>query len=314
MGKKGQVFILAAILIAAILFSLATIKNKSEQEGIKGDFEALSENFEIEASKLINSAMKQHGVMVHEAFKSFSTMFASYAKGKNPEYGLIYILSFEDIGFGNRIQVTNFLDRNIIIQGCGEDGKDYSVNISGGFDRINANLNFEGFTIQTDIVPVGLEFDCTNITSLLGYKEASVCAFLYQNTTELAVVIDGAPYMSCVKKGVPEIMQVGIMKQGEQAKVSASGECISRDFCENIFNEAGCTKCGKDVCFWWPSSEGCGDLCLNKYAYPSRYSGKCKNKCDTCCSGKKVFYCDTCKNLIKLKEDCAKKCKYGRCV
>lgn len=307
MNKRGQVFILAAILLAVILFSLSAIRNKSEQEQIKGDFELLSENYKIEASKLINAVVKQSEIDPHEAFKSFSMMFTSYAKGKNPEYGLIYILSFED-----KIQVANFLNRGITVQGCGAGGAEYSVSIPPGFDKINANLNFEGFNIETGLVPTDLQFDCADIPSLSGDNQVSVpCAFLYPGEAvteiDLAVVIDSASYKSCIKKGVPEIMQVSIMKQGEQARVSAVGSCISDDFCAGL-EENQCEVCGKDVCFLWPEPleplpcEGFERFCLNKYTYPSRdpQVGGCSATCDKACLGDKVYYKDTCENPIGL--------------
>jgi len=312
MSKKGQVFILAAILLSVVLFSLAAIRNKSEQRQIKGDFEALSENYQIEASRLINSAITQPGIDPHDAFKSFSMMFTSYAKGKNPEYGLIYILSFED-----KIQVTNFLNRDIKVIGCGVGGAEYSVTIPGGFDNINANLNFEGFNIKAGIVPADLQFVCGNISELSGDQQVGVpCAYLYPGESvtemELAVMIDDAPYKSCIKKGVPEIMQVGIMRQGEQAKVSATGSCISEDFCEGL-DQGQCGTCGGDVCFWWPigcSAYGINGLCLGKYAYPSRdpVGGSCPaTTCKQLCIGSRIFYTDDCDEPIGTSiKDCEK--------
>lgn len=304
MSKRGQVYILAAILLAVVLFSLSAIKNKFEQKTIKGDFETLSENFQIEASKLINSVIESPNTDVHEAFKSFSTMFTSYAKGKNPEYGLIYILSY-----GDKIQVTNFLDRTINVQGCGAGGVVYNISIPGGFEKISASLNFEDFNIRTDQPLVGLEFDCENITLQQLQQGGDIstpenngrpCAFIYSEAgeTELAVVIDDAPYKSCIKKGVPDLMQVGIMKQGEQAKVSATGSCISEDFCKGFADRVSCEqKCGKNVCFWWTISGG-GGLCLNKHSYPDRFSGKCPDNGDKYCYEDQIWFYDACGNLI----------------
>lgn len=294
MSKRGQVFILAAILIAVILFSLSAVKNKSEQKEIKGDFDALAENFQIESSRLINSAIDS-GVEVHGAFKSFSTMFTSYAKGKNPEYGLIYVFSF-----GDKIQVTNFLERVITLQGCNPDtGEPYSINISGGFGAIPADVNFEDFNIKISEVPADLEIPCETIPSLTGEIVTSkFCAFISQpavsTKTDLMVVIDGAPYYLCVEKDVPEIMQVSLMRQGEQAKVKGTGECIDQDFCRSFTTEQSCKSCGKGSCCWWPGGKG---VCISSYTYPNRCGDK--PECyptdeKLCLDDSTIYYYDSC--------------------
>ncbi|MDP2907382.1 MAG: hypothetical protein Q8O03_05570 [Nanoarchaeota archaeon] len=315
MSKRGQVFILAAILLAVILFSLSVIRNKFEQREIKGDFEALSENFQIESSKLINSVIDSgaDANKVQESFKSFSTMFTSYAKGKNPEYGLIYVLSF-----GDKIQVTNFLDREIIIQGCNPDtGNPYSVNVSGGFGEINADLNFEDFNIQAQppVVPINLDFGCSDLWgSWAAVPQApqrltEYCVFLPQPTgltggtkTEFSVIIGDVSYYLCVEKGVPELMQVSTMKQGEQAKVKGTGKCINQDFCSTLSSSTRCNDCGEDACFWW--TFGTSGLCLSRYAYPGRLSGECLPDVELCSDDSTSYLYDTCKKEIEKVKTC----------
>ncbi len=314
MGKKGQVFILAAILIVVILFSLAAIRNKSEQEQIRGDFEALSENYKIEAFKLINSALKG-GEDVHKEFREFSAMFAAYAKGKNPDYGLIYILNF-----GDNLQIVNFLDREIIIQ----DECDYSVTINGSFSKVPANLNFENFNIDTSIVWGEISPECYDLgiptpdeTIPGNYFCANITT---TGSTDFQVIIDGIGYYHCAEKGVPEIMQVSKMKQGEQVKVSSSGKCIDQNYCDSFnpitypdlaIRMSKCDDCSGGACFWWPIS--CpgfnGGLCLSSYAYPSRDPtvGQCAvTDCNKHCVVDRIFYKDDCGDPIGTSlEDCA---------
>lgn len=267
MSKRGQVFILAAILIAVILFSLAAIKNKFEQKMITGDFEILAENFQIEASKLINSVMTNPDTTpdkVHEAFKSFSTMFTSYAKGKNPKYGLIYVL-----GYGDKIQVTNFLDRVITIQGTNPNTGDfYSINISGGFENIPADLNFGDFNIKIGETRTGLEFPCWPLSELTPnyvVQNTYFCAFMpVSSDIEFTVIIDEAPYYLCIQRGVPELMQVSLMRQGEQAKVKGTGKCINQDFCQTFTTQHSCEETGGNgICCWWADR-----ICISQYSYP----------------------------------------------
>ena len=41
MGKRGQIYILAAILLAVVVYGLSTVVNVVQQEEIPGDFEAV---------------------------------------------------------------------------------------------------------------------------------------------------------------------------------------------------------------------------------------------------------------------------------
>ena len=55
MNKRGEIYILAAIILATILYSLATTVNYIRQERMDDDFEKISKNYELESSKLIKS-------------------------------------------------------------------------------------------------------------------------------------------------------------------------------------------------------------------------------------------------------------------
>ena len=59
MNKKGQIYILAALILSIVVFSLSQTINKFQQEELEEDFEKLSDNYELESSKLINSLIIQ---------------------------------------------------------------------------------------------------------------------------------------------------------------------------------------------------------------------------------------------------------------
>ena len=86
MSKRGQIYILAAILLAITIYSLSTTVNIIEQEDIKGDFNSLAQNYEIESFKIINSVLKSGDVSIPEAFENFTFLFSSYSKTKSPNF------------------------------------------------------------------------------------------------------------------------------------------------------------------------------------------------------------------------------------
>ena len=55
MNKRGQVYILAALIISVVIFILALRPNVIIQEKIEDDFEKLSGNYEYESTRFINS-------------------------------------------------------------------------------------------------------------------------------------------------------------------------------------------------------------------------------------------------------------------
>lgn len=104
MSKRGQIYILAALLLAAVIYSLSTVVNVVEQEEIKGDFKSLARNYEIESSKLINSVV-QSGGNVSESFVNFTFLFTSYSKSKTLGFNIFYALIY-----GESLFIGNFMD------------------------------------------------------------------------------------------------------------------------------------------------------------------------------------------------------------
>ena len=50
LNKKGQIYLLAALILGFVIYGLSTVVNKSEQQKIEGDFERLSDNYNISIS------------------------------------------------------------------------------------------------------------------------------------------------------------------------------------------------------------------------------------------------------------------------
>ena len=55
-GKKGQVFLVAAIILGLALISVTTKQNTAKEYPIISDYEELSNNYLTEAPKIINYA------------------------------------------------------------------------------------------------------------------------------------------------------------------------------------------------------------------------------------------------------------------
>ena len=78
MNKKGQLYILVAMILCVAIFMLVSQYNVVEQEKMRDDFDELSDNYAIESTKLLNSLFIVGGD-VFGSFANFTILFTSYS-------------------------------------------------------------------------------------------------------------------------------------------------------------------------------------------------------------------------------------------
>lgn len=103
MNNKGQLYILAIIILILIIFSIAMEYNKIVAKQKEMDFEQLSQNYITEAQKVINEAI-ENGDDVSEKLSGFTNEFIVYAKTKDPGIGMLYMF-----GNGSGLYMENYL-------------------------------------------------------------------------------------------------------------------------------------------------------------------------------------------------------------
>lgn len=96
MNKRGQIYILAIIIMAIVIFSVVIEYNKIIEKKENIDFYQLSENYIVEAQKVINNAIES-GQDPNQALSDFTTSYINYAKTKDPGIGLVYMVG-DDTG------------------------------------------------------------------------------------------------------------------------------------------------------------------------------------------------------------------------
>jgi hypothetical protein len=96
--KRGQFYLIAALIIAAIIAGLVTIENFAITRPEPVKFYDLSDAFEKETTKIID-----YGVYtpkeIDEQIKNFTENFLEYATEKEKEFGIVYV-------FGNTTSIT----------------------------------------------------------------------------------------------------------------------------------------------------------------------------------------------------------------
>ena len=121
MNKRGQVYILAAIIIAFVVYNLFVDTNIVRETIIDDDFEELATNYEVESSKLVNYLLENkidQASTVSKHFTNFTASFTAYSKTKNPNFGLLYLFDY-----GGNLYIGNYLDEDAdvagsLVKGC----------------------------------------------------------------------------------------------------------------------------------------------------------------------------------------------------
>src|SRR3989344_1316876 len=140
MQKRGQIFVLAALLLGFIIFILVS-ETQYVRRAISDDsFEELNKNYQIEAAKFINELIKDPNLDVGTEFLGFTTLFTSYSKSQNPDFQIVYAFDY-----GGKLHVGNYLKEEIDITTT--IPTKYKTDLSGCFEEVEAKLAAFGLNI-----------------------------------------------------------------------------------------------------------------------------------------------------------------------
>ncbi|MBS3117758.1 hypothetical protein J4430_02670 [Candidatus Woesearchaeota archaeon] len=206
MQKRGQLYIIAALIFSAVLYTLATQANTYRQEDFAEGFDDLSTNYATESERLVNSLLYSNQDVL-SGFTNFTLLFTGYTKSKNPSFGLIYIFEFNET-----IQVGNFLDRPIIIDTGDAQSYDFH-NLEGCFDRVSAVVKFAGLSFSSDVAAGDIQ----------------ECILTFPTKDQIWIGVDDAWYPFSVVRGKPTLMIVTRQEAQEQRKVFIGGEGFVRN-------------------------------------------------------------------------------------
>jgi len=210
MEKRGQVYILVAIVLAMVIFGLVTVVNKVEQENIESDFKELSDNYASESARLINSMIANPDIDISETFVKFTASFTSYAKTVNPKFGLIYAFYY-----GDDLHIGNYLDTriNVRCQGC------QPKTLKGCYEKIQATITLAGLELDVDEQHNKLIEEC-NLVQRKGPDFSGKPQYI-------DVTIKDIPYRFNIKQGHPEMIIVSWESRAEQRKVFTEGDFVT---------------------------------------------------------------------------------------
>ena len=129
MEKRGQVYLIAAIVICLILFILLSGSNIFTRIFVQDRFSDIAKNYEIESSKYINEIVKSGDDDVGDELKDFTeTFIQKYSNNIDSSVGMLYVFSHKD-GFW----VFNYLAEQ-------EGEENIIINYGGGLEPSEPNV------------------------------------------------------------------------------------------------------------------------------------------------------------------------------
>lgn len=215
-NNKGQIYILAAIILGFVVFILFSRSNIIRKTITEDDFEQLSKNYEIESSKFINQMLLENKD-IPDSFLKFTILFTSYSKTQNPLFNLIYVYEYND-----NLYIGNYLNETLVIE---KSGKRYSL--TGCFDKIKASLSVAGLSLQISNLDYSLIDSCTAVISAPEKDE------IYP----ISLIINDFVYSIDVIAGNPELVIVSREEKSGNRKVFTKGKFRKGGLIESDTNE-----------------------------------------------------------------------------
>ncbi len=184
--KKGQVYLLAVIIMGFLIYTMLLPVNFLKTSEIDDDFQEISKNYQLESAKLLNELLNTQNLnqdFVEGRFLNFTVAFTSYSKSKNPNFGLVYAFPFN-----NKVFLGNYADSPLNytqtdqIQGCLSD--------------VTAAISLLGIDVSSPDIDVGTYTDCmTSITYPLNDKldlilDNSEYSFTLSDSTSNLIIIN----------------------------------------------------------------------------------------------------------------------------
>lgn len=192
MNKRGQVYLIFSLIIGLVIFVLTSQSNLINIGPKDNSFKDISKNYNHESNKVIGSLIKEGKTTdeISKQFTSFSVLFTQYSKSRNPSFGLIYILSYNNI-----VYVGNFLDKSIdlidisnkvippSLQGCFSS---VPVTIDYGNFRLDDETNYKTFQQSACFRQVSAPQNKIELT--IGDEEVIYEIYIHPNQAEVVVI------------------------------------------------------------------------------------------------------------------------------
>ncbi len=220
MQKRGQLYILAVIVLAFLTYTIYADTNVVKEAIIADDFDQLATNYEVESAKFVNYLLSKnidHPSDVEKHFKVFTTTFTSYSKTKNPDFGLLYLFHYQD-----KLYVGNYLEEDADV--ALENGRVVD-NIRGCLAAIPAGFRLSGAIIYVGVQTLDVE-DSVH-SRCIKSVDANGLDYVYAVEVVIHEVGGGeSSYAAEITRGKPDIFIVSRETKGQTRRVFTKGRFV----------------------------------------------------------------------------------------
>ncbi len=109
-GKRGQIFLIGAIIFVFALYTLVIPYNTIKTYPGLDDYKDLSENYQAEFPRVYNWALYK-GENVEDSLSNFSSAFTEQARNVDPNFGVFYAF----VDSNGRVNIVNTLNNKAIV-------------------------------------------------------------------------------------------------------------------------------------------------------------------------------------------------------
>jgi len=151
MDKKGQIYVISALILSVIIYGLSGQFNRIETEP-QTDFSEISDNYATESSRVVNYALYS-AKDIRQTLTLFTKDFLEYARSKEPNIGLVYVY-----GDDQRTLIENYLktEDTILVETADEIKPMWSHSTETPTEMVvNIGGNIFRSTVPTEISDFG---------------------------------------------------------------------------------------------------------------------------------------------------------------
>lgn len=217
MDKRGQIYILAAIIFGLVIYLLSVNVNVAKGTVFDNLFIEISNNYDKESAKFLTSlsqeSLKNSDLNVKMKFNEFSGKFTSYSGTTDPSFSFIYFFDYshknEDKG---KLIIGNHLAQPILVWVSETSQKINQKIIDGCKSEISLGVSFSQLSTQFKDKKGQVLESCSDVLDV-ALDVAS------GKTYDVNYVIGDIKYTSKVIRGIPQIVILSEENKDNERKV-----------------------------------------------------------------------------------------------
>ncbi|MEK6839689.1 MAG: hypothetical protein AABX72_02005 [Nanoarchaeota archaeon] len=210
-SKRGQIYLVSALILVFILYMILTPTNIIKKSTESSNFEQIAKNFDRESAHFMNELIKTDQP-VQRAMLNFTFLFSSYAKTKNPDFGLIYTFMYKD-----KLYLANYAHDRVIFST--EDASLASIN--GCLAHVQTSFSTSGLSMNIPNVNIGTYQNCLKELPVPASFDNEIVMTIHELDTGM-----NTTFTSEITPYNPDLIIISKEKKGNIRRIYTKGKFI----------------------------------------------------------------------------------------